>query len=176
MSGAGRQRLFFALWPGGATRRALAEVTRTHLAPGGGRPVDPRNLHLTLIFLGSVDGAFRACAERAAASVSGTAFELELRCIGHFPRPRVLWSAPDRTPDALVGLVASLQSALIECGHEPDTRAFHAHVTLARKVRGPVRAVAHTPVRWPVTEFSLIASETPPEGARYTPVAHWPLG
>lgn len=175
MTASARQRLFFALWPDDATRRALASLVRAHLAAGRGRPVAPANLHLTLEFLGGVDAAFRACAERAAASVSATAFELELRRIGHWPRPRVLWSAPEETPDALVGLVDTLRSALVACGHEPDPRPYRAHVTLARKVRARVPTAAHAPIRWPVSEFCLVASETDPRGARYSPLARWSL-
>ena len=172
----GRQRLFFALWPGDDTRRALAALTGKHLPAGAGRPVEAWNLHLTLAFLGSVDGAFRACAERAAAAVSGAPFALDFRRIGHWPRPRVMWSAPESTPDALIGLVTALRNALIPCGHAPETRPYRAHITLARKVRGRLRDTDHEPVPWPVTDFHLVASETHPRGARYTPLMSWPLG
>jgi 2'-5' RNA ligase len=172
---ADRQRLFFALWPDDDTRRALAALAGEHLPPGSGRPVEARNLHLTLVFLGSVDEAFRDCAERAAATISGAPFALDLRRIGHWPRPRVLWSAPESTPDALVGLVGALGNALIPCGHVPETRPYRAHITLARKVRGPLHGVDHELVRWPVTDFHLVASETHPRGARYSPLMSWPL-
>lgn len=176
MTAANHQRLFFALWPDAATRRALAALTGKHLPPGSGRPVEARNLHLTLAFLGSVDGTFRECAERAAAAIAGAPFELALRRIGHWPRPKVLWSAPESTPDALIGLVTALRNALIPCGHAPETRPYSAHVTLARNVRGPVRDAEHGVVRWPVTDFHLVASETHPRGARYAPLSRWPLG
>lgn len=175
MTADARQRLFFAIWPDPATRRALASLARAHLAPGRGRPVAPENLHLTLEFLGSVDAGFRACAERAAATVSAVTFELVLGRIGHWSRPRVLWSAPEETPDSLVGLVDALRRALVPCGHEPDHRPYRAHVTLSRKVRGPVPPATHAPIRWPVSEFCLVSSQTHPLGARYTPLARWPL-
>lgn len=176
MTGPIRQRLFFALWPEEDTRLALASLAKKHLSAHRGRLVDPRNLHLTLAFLGSVDEDFRGCAERAAGTVAGVPFVLELQHIGHWRRPQVLWSAPESTPDALLGLVGALNRALVPCGHEPDIRPYSAHITLARKVRGPVAAVPHPPIRWAVREFCLVASETHPRGARYTTLARWPLG
>ena len=172
---AARQRLFFALWPDDDTRSALARLARSRLASGSARLVPAQNFHLTLVFVGSVDGDFRACAERAAERLSVQAFSLEFLRVGYWPRPQVLWSAPDRTPDALAGLASTLSNALVRCGHEPTSRPFHAHITLARKVRGPVSETVHTPVRWPVSEFHLVASETLPRGARYRRLRSWSL-
>lgn len=175
MKAAPRQRVFFALWPDDETRCGLARLARAHLAPANGRPVAAANLHLTLEFLGSLDPAAKACAERAAQSLSAPAFELELRCLGHWPRARILWSGPQHVPRGLTGLVGRLREALLACGHRPETRPFRAHVTLARKVRGPVEATGHTPVRWPVTDFHLLVSESARQGARYRSLQRWPL-
>jgi 2'-5' RNA ligase len=175
MTAATRQRLFFALWPDDDTRNALARLARSRLPAGGGRLVPAENLHMTLAFLGSRDREFRACAERAAGRLSLQAFTLEFLRIGYWPRPRVLWSAPDHTPDALTGLASTLGRALVECGHEPESRPFRAHITLARKVTRPVREATHAPVRWPVSEFYLVESETLPQGARYRRLHSWSL-
>jgi 2'-5' RNA ligase len=170
-----RQRLFFALWPDDHTRSALARIARERLAGARGRLVAAENLHLTLAFLGSRDADYRACAERAAERLSARAFTLEFVRTGYWPRPRVLWAAPDRTPEALEGLASTLSNALVQCGHEPESRPFRAHITLARKVRGPLDEAVHTPVRWRVGEFCLVASETRPEGARYSRLRSWSL-
>lgn len=176
MTATARERLFFALWPDDDARKALARLARARLAAANGRVVAASNLHLTLEFLGSVDAGTRACAERAAQSLSAPAFELEFQRLGYWSRPRVLWSAPETTPDALTGLVSMLREALSACGHQPESRPFHAHVTLARKVRGPVNETTHAPVRWRVSDFHLMASETLARGARYRSLARWPLG
>ncbi len=175
MTQASRERLFFALWPDDEARNALAALARKRLAPGNGRLVPAQNLHLTLVFLGAVDARVRDCAKRVAQRLSVRAFTLEFVQIGYWPRARVLWSAPRRTPELLTELASTLTQALIECGHEPTSRPFRAHVTVARKVRGPVRGVGHAPVRWPVREFHLVASETRQEGARYRRLQSWPL-
>ncbi len=176
MTAALRQRLFFALWPDDGTRKALARLAGTLLPSANGRPVAARNLHLTVAFLGAVDAGFRACVERAAGSLSAPAFELEFRRIGYWPRPRVLWSAPERTPEALTGLASMLRNALVACGHEPESRAFRAHVTLARKVRGPASETTHALIRWRVCDFHLVASETVGHGAHYRSLESWSLG
>ncbi len=175
MTAAARQRLFFALWPDDDTRGALAGLARSRLPPGRGRPVAVENLHITLVFLGSVDSGFRACAEKAAERLSAPAFALEFRRIGYWPRSRLLCAAPDRTPDALSGLVSTLNGALIRCGQQPESRPFRAHVTLARKLREPVNETTHAPICWRVTEFHLLESETLPQGARYRRLHSWPL-
>lgn len=173
--GAGRQRLFFALWPDDPVRRALADLARESLPRKRGRPVPVENLHLTLVFLGSVDADFRRCAEKAAQGLEAPVFELRFERIGHWPRPRVLWSAPLETPEVLARLVSSLSRSLMACGYRPERRAYSAHLTLARKVQGPVQERSHPPVTWHVDAFHLVASETRADGARYTIVGSWPL-
>ena len=169
-----RQRLFFALWPDDDTRNALARLARSRVT-GGGRRVPAQNLHVTVVFLGSADAERRACAERAAAGLSARSFTLEFTHTGYWRRPRVLWSAPEETPDVLAGLASKLTDALARCGHEPESRPFRAHITLARKVVGAPGDAAHSPIRWRVDAFHLVASETHPRGARYTRLCSWPL-
>jgi 2'-5' RNA ligase len=171
-----RQRLFFAARPDDDVCGELARIARAHLAPGNGRLIAASNLHLTLEFLGAVGAGVRDCAARVAQSVSAPAFELEFQRLGFWSRPRILWTAPESTPDALAGLVSTLRKALVACGHRPEARPFRAHVTLARKVRGPLEQATHAPVRWSVSEFHLMVSETLPEGARYRSLGCWPLG
>ena len=59
MSGGGarRLRLFFALWPSDVLRAELAAAAASACAQVKGEPVPPRNLHVTLVFLGSAPGA-----------------------------------------------------------------------------------------------------------------------
>ncbi|NIW86813.1 MAG: RNA 2',3'-cyclic phosphodiesterase [Gammaproteobacteria bacterium] len=169
-----RQRLFFAVWPEEEARRALAALARRTL-PRQGKPVATENLHITLVFLGSVTPGQCACAERAAAQVTGPAFTLRLERLGWYRRARVVWSAPAQTPEALRALVAGLNRGLGACGFEPDTRPYHAHVTLARKVARRVDEAAHPPIEWTVDAFHLVQSRTHPEGSRYHTLRSWPL-
>lgn len=169
-----RQRLFFALFPDAAFRTALVSATRKLLHKRGKR-VLPENLHVTLVFLGAVDREQRLCAEAVASGVVIQPFVLTFDRVGHWPRQRVLWSAPSHVPEALLTLVAALSQGLSRCGFSPETRPYRAHLTVARKVAGAVPDVRHEPLVWPVQEFHLIESETRPEGAYYRVVCTWPL-
>ena len=66
-------RLFFALWPDSAVRAVLQASCQAVTVSCGGRPVPPRNYHLTLAFLGQVDSADLAGIRAAAAQVHANA-------------------------------------------------------------------------------------------------------
>jgi len=170
-----RQRLFFGLWPEPALQRALYAQARAVLPHGAGGLVVPENLHLTLGFLGASDEDRRRCLDAAAAAVRIGRFSLEFDVAGYWPRPRVLWFGCSRPPQALLDLVAALQSGAGSCGFVPDRRPYAAHLTVARKLARNPGAVAIAPVRWPVAEFVLAASQTRAEGAYYRPLQTWML-
>lgn len=168
-----RQRLFFALWPDAEVRTALAAVASGWCH---GRLVAPRNLHLTLAFVGNVTAQQRACMEAAAATLRGQAFAVTLDCVGFWRKPRVLWAGAGGVPAALEELVADLSGALANCGYRPESRPFQAHVTLARKVSRPPRQGLIAPIHWAVTDFCLVESVTGEQGSDYRVLARWPLG
>ena len=166
------RRLFFALWPDAAVRARLARVARDI---DQGRRMDADNLHITLYFLGNTTAGAQACVEQAAETVTGQPFELTLTEIGHWPRPQVVWLGPQEIPPPLLDLYTGLVSAIRPCGFEPERRAFHPHVTLARKVRRLQQAPTVEPIVWRVEDFCLVESRTTPAGVRYEVLRHWPL-
>lgn len=169
-----RQRLFFALCPEADFRTALANLTKKHLHKRGKR-VSSENLHLTLVFLGSTDRVQQRCAEGVASGLAIEPFVLTFDRLGHWPRQRVLWSAPSVVPEALLALVNALNDGLRHCGFALETRPYRVHLTVARKVAGAITDAPHEPLLWPVRAFHLVASETRPEGARYRTIGTWPL-
>ncbi len=168
------QRLFFALWPGGVQRQAL-ERARAGVEYCGGRAVPPENLHITLVFLGTVGGQIRQCAVDVASGVRAAPFELELDCIGYWRRPRILWAGSHQTPSHLLALVQQLSRGLVACGLAPERRPFEVHVTLARKVKRAHRQRLDPPVRWPVDAFCLMESRNDGNGVAYQALQSWPL-
>jgi 2'-5' RNA ligase len=101
--------------------------------PEGLRWVHAESLHLTLRFIGEVDGA---TAEDIAASLNSLAapsFDLRLASVGCFSHRRhgALWAGiqPREPIDALARKV---ERSVTAAGLSPETRAFHPHVTLAR--------------------------------------------
>ncbi len=172
--GGSRERLFFALWPDREVQEALARHAR-RLVRKAGRRIPPGRIHLTLVFLGWVDPATRACLERRAGEVSVPPFELVIDRAGAFPRARVVWAGPDAAPPPLARLEAALREAAVRCGLETDTRPFVPHVTLARKAAPVPAGPLPEPVRWPVADFALVRSRLRPGGAGYEVLRRWPL-
>ncbi|GMW07699.1 MAG: RNA 2',3'-cyclic phosphodiesterase [Nevskiales bacterium] len=169
-------RLFFALWPDAVTRAALIRATRALVRHCGGRPVPPRDFHLTLAFLGTVPDERFDAVRAAAAGCRLEPLTLLLDRLGYFPAPRVLWLGPSAPPVSLARFVAALATALAAVGQPPDPRPFHPHLTLARKVASAPAEQQPRPVEWPVTGFSLVESQTLAAGARYRVVADFPAG
>jgi RNA 2',3'-cyclic 3'-phosphodiesterase len=166
------ERLFFALWPGETERAAL--VGLQHALPWlGGRATHPRDLHLTLAFLGEVAPERRPCCEAAADGIQARPFDLRLDRVGYWPRPRILWCGSQFAPPPLLALVGSLTDALRPCGFPPERRPYAVHVTLARKA-GAFKGidVGDWSLDWPVRGFVLAAgAEGPPP--RYRILRHW---
>ena len=90
------QRLFFALWPPGAVCNAIDRFSR-HAIRKQARRVPADKLHITLAFAGPVTAAVRDCLVDGADRIHAEPFEMQLDTVGYWPRPRVLWSAPEKT-------------------------------------------------------------------------------
>ena len=171
------RRLFFALWPDAPIREGLVHATRKAVRHCGGRPVPRDNLHATVAFLGSVPEASLAAvlAAGSASAREGLPFALRVEAIDFWPKPQVL-VATAATPPPAEALAERLWRAVEPLGIPRDHRPLRIHVTLARKVRKPTPGLAMHPVDWAVASLALVESVTDPAGARYTPLAHWPLG
>ncbi len=167
-----RRRVFFALWPGEDTRRALLRATRSAVRRSGGRGTPPGNLHITLAFLGPLT-------ETDLATVVGvppvpcSKFTIELDKLGYWPRSRVLWLGSTHLPAELLRLERRLWCALAEIGFERERRPFCPHVTLARKARSVVAPV-HT-VAWPVSKLGLVESIPGARHPVYEVLREWTL-
>ena len=99
----------------------------------GARWQKREQLHLTLRFIGEVDGAKAAAIDDALALISAPAFALELKAVGSFGGriPRDLWAGV-KPCESLGHLQRKIESSLQRIGLEPDGRKYTPHVTLAR--------------------------------------------
>lgn len=115
---------------------------------GGGIPgarwSPPQNLHITLRFIGEVDGGTKRQIEAALDRVDHEALSVQLGGVGHFPPrgvPRSLWAGVAPNP-SLADLAAKIDRSLVtEVGLDPDPRNFAPHVTLARLRKAPQNRV-----------------------------------
>jgi RNA 2',3'-cyclic 3'-phosphodiesterase len=176
-------RLFVALDLPDAVVEALA-TWRAPLLRGSDelRAVAPEALHVTLCFLGAKPEAAIAplaelvqeCAAGAAGGVAGLAFGEPLWLPRR--RPRVLAVALEDRHGQLAALQARLVERLAEGGwHDPETRPFLPHVTVARvrdRAAPPVRALAAPPALvFDGAAVVLYRSRLSPAGARHEPLS-----
>ncbi len=166
-------RLFFAAWPDRAVREALQGIQARF---PGGRPTHPDDLHVTLVFLGSVKTEYRACVTRVADGIRGTPFAMQIDRVSYWRRPRILWCGPTVTPVPMERLVEELQAGLKGCGFHPEKRPYAPHVTLARKARPAETQALPEPIAWQVSDYALVASHGGPMPPRYRVLKKWSLG
>ena len=90
----------------------------------GARWVPPENFHITLRFLGDVDGREIDYVDAALAGIRAPGFTLRLAGVGHFAsgsRVKAVWAGVDKEP-ALQHLHDKIESAVVRAGLPPDGR------------------------------------------------------
>ncbi len=151
----------------------------------GARPVGTDQIHLTLRFIGEVDGGLAEDIREALADIRTGPFALTVHGVGHFPprgAPRVLWAGLDPS-DELLLLRNRIERRLIACGLAPEPRKFSPHITLARLKGSPLRRVGEFlagnsllhPDGFTVDHFLLYSSRLIKSGAVHTIEGHYPL-
>lgn len=136
------------------------------------------NLHLTVRFLGHVERTRAEAIADALESDRLVAFDLRLGDLGYFKRgrmARVVWIGIGSGSEAAAVLAAQVEERCQKAGLEPETRAFNAHLTLARaKARdgAPMPALAEPPTlpAWTAQELILYRSQMGRGGSVYEPL------
>jgi len=175
-------RLFVAIRPPAAIRALLLGAMG---GISGARWQSEEQLHLTLRFIGEVDGHRADDIHAALGAVHQARFEIALNGIGAFDRrgqPDAVWAGV--TPlEPLKSLHNKIDAALTRVGVAPDQRAFLPHITIARLKRssGPVGNLLEqsgglTSPPFQVADFALFESALTPEGAVYSIVERYRLG
>lgn len=179
-------RLFVAITLPEAVREFLTGLTN---GLPGARWVPPENIHLTLRFIGDVDGHQAHDIDEALSGIRMPGFDLSLSGVGNFGdvrKLRVLWAGVDPNPE-LVRLHDKVEQSLIRAGLEPDIRKFKPHITLARFKPGAAAKPgpklheflsSHALYRsetFPVDHFTLYSSFLSSSGSIYKPEADYEL-
>jgi RNA 2',3'-cyclic 3'-phosphodiesterase len=172
-------RLFVAIRPPAAVRDALLAMQG---GVEGARWQDDDQLHLTLRYIGDVDGRTAADVAELLECIAARRFEIALAGGGSFEkRGRIdtLWAGV--TPQApLAALHQKIDHALVRLGLPPERRAYRPHITIARGRMGPLDGflfrygdLASTP--FIVDHFALYESITGDEGSLYIEAARYAL-
>ncbi len=149
------------------------------------RPLEATSLHVTLKFLGPTPDAHLPDIIETLTEVATGFPEVaaSLTGLGAFPspvRPRIVWAGLAAGRERIVDLMTHIDEACEILGFEPETRAPHPHVTVARverpEPRGPLseliaahadRALGSVDGR----SLVLFESQLQPGGAVYVPLA-----
>jgi len=133
-------RLFIAI---DLPENVKEQVARLCRGLPGARWVKPEQLHLTLRFIGEVDGGMFRDLQEGLDDVRSESFTLQLDGVGFFPprgKPRVLWVGLRQCGD-LLQIRSRIESRLVALGLEPEGRKFSPHITLARLKNTPAARV-----------------------------------
>ncbi|HSM42526.1 MAG TPA: RNA 2',3'-cyclic phosphodiesterase [Afifellaceae bacterium] len=150
----------------------------------GARWIDKENYHVTLRFIGDVDGRTADAVAESLEQISRTSFSLQLNGLGAFGsrKPHSVWAGITMTPK-LNDLQAELERRIRRVGLEPERRKFAPHVTLAR-LRGTSEAdvANYLALRgdfrsppFPVGRFVLFSSRASKGGGPYIIEEAYPL-
>lgn len=144
----------------------------------GARPVPVEQIHITLRFIGEVEGSLLHDIKDSLSFVSASPFNLGIQGVGHFPprgKPRVIWAGLYPT-DKLTSLKKRIDTNLQQCGVAAEQRKFSPHVTLARLNNCPLRRVTeflagNSFLRFDeiqIKTFNLYSSKLTQKGAVHT--------
>ena len=151
----------------------------------GARWVKPESMHLTVRFIGEVDEGHMDDIHMALSRIQAQAFTLALSGVSTFEKaraPHTIWVGVRRN-ESLAALHAKVDRALVTIGHEPESRKYSPHVTLARLKEDPGARLggflsanslfSAGPAR--IESFVLFSSFLSKSGAIYKPEMHYAL-
>lgn len=174
-------RLFVALRPPPEVRALLLATMQGVM---GARWQDDAQLHITVRYIGEVDGAVADDVATTLSHLHAAPATWRVSGVGLFDRrgwPNALWAGV--APHApLAALHRKVDQALVRIGLKPEGRAYLPHITLARFGReaggldrflGDNAALESAEVT--SGHLTLFESLLGGEGARYEAVARFPL-
>lgn len=97
--------------------------------------VEPKNIHITLRFLGPISPEMVEKVYGAMKNVKFTPFNISLHGLGVFPTlnyPRVVWAGITDGAEQLKSIFEQLEPQIHELGFAPDPNGFSPHLTIAR--------------------------------------------
>jgi 2'-5' RNA ligase len=146
---------------------------------------DDEQLHLTLRFVADNERPVAEDLADALGRVRAPRFDIRIKGVGRFDQRNsgALWAGVD-PKDPLATLAAKVERVCLSVGLEPERRAFHPHITLARWKGHRSREAEDFVARhralaskaFEVERFGLFESQLSRHGAHYEEVASYPLG
>jgi 2'-5' RNA ligase len=145
---------------------------------------EEEQLHLTLRFIGEVDRPVADDLAAALGRIRSERIPARIRGVGRFEQRSAgaLWAGVE-PKEPLAALAAKVERVCQAVGLEPERRAFHPHITLARWKGRRAREIAAYLDRhrtlvsepWEIDAFILFESRLSRHGAHYEEVASYSL-
>jgi 2'-5' RNA ligase len=105
--------------------------------------VEPKNIHVTLRFLGNITSGMIEKIGEELKKVQFTPFDIKISGIGAFPNlhyPHVLWAGITEGATQLEEIFNQIEPRLRSLGFAPDPKGFSPHLTIARVKSGRNKA------------------------------------
>lgn len=179
-------RTFIAIELNNETQNSLAKI-QSQLRTSGAdvKWVEPKNIHLTLKFLGDIDtdliGEIKNVVEDLANNHQK--FTATIKELGGFPNtrsPRVIWVGIQEGKENTSSIVMDLENNISKLGIPKENRDFLSHITLGR-VRSPINRLKLTELLnknkniptliFVVEKITLFKSTLTPRGPIYEAIA-----
>ncbi len=144
--------------------------------------VEPKNIHLTLKFLGEIDeqARNRICSTLEEICRTRKPFVIALSSLGAFPNtisPRVIWAGISQGDSEVKEIAQAVEEHLETIGFPKENREFSSHITIGRTRSGKNRqeltkllanlTQKNLERQFPVTKIILFKSTLTPHGPIY---------
>lgn len=146
--------------------------------------VEPKNIHLTLKFLGEIEEEKlnQICAIIKKIASCGNSFDMQISSVGAFPKisyPRVIWIGIEKGSEQIKEIAQNLENSLLSLGFQKENRPFSSHVTIgrlrsslnkAKLIQALTELVGNSSANNPeftVTKLTLFKSTLTPKGPIY---------
>ncbi len=174
-------RLFTALE---IPRNAAMSLSLLRGGLPGARWIDVENYHITLRFIGDIDGRTADEVVNRLDRIDRPEFEVNLTGIGSFgsKKPHSIWAGVSQSPE-MTALQGEIERICQRLGLPPDPRKFTPHVTLARLRNSRLDDVVHylsgrgdfRTTTFKVGRFVLLSSKESVGGGPYIVEEAFPL-
>lgn len=175
-------RLFTALE---IPRNAAMSLSLLRGGLPGARWIDVENYHITLRFIGDIDGRTADEVVDRLDRIDRPKFQIGLSGTGFFgsKKPHAVWAGVTADPE-MTALQGEIERICQRIGLPPDPRKFAPHVTLARLKSARVEDVVHylegrsnfTTAPFTVSRFVLLSSRESVGGGPYVTEEIFDLG
>jgi len=169
-----KHRVFFAILPSPDVLGDIATIQQKHQI-NGAHYTPLEKVHITLLFLGSLNAKTVVTVKEHAAKVQVKKFNISFDKTGIFKKTQILWLGTSKINTEISNLHDDLYQQIKRHGVSLEKRKFKPHITLARKFVSNHFTNPPEPINFSVTHFYLMESIPIQGGVKYEILETYPL-